>query len=225
MLYTTARFQGVNGFEVGEYSFEAGSSKHSSRSNWIYIRIKLDRNLPHIVLDAKVNDPQLLGQDVGTNLPRTFSRDQILHLEGDFDQHFTLYAPKEYERDALYIFAPDVMAMLIDETRRFDAEIIDDELYFYLHEPGVGVVAPEMMRQLMNIVATVGGKLNAGTEHYRDERIVPSILQPAAGVVADEGRMLRSSWFANQLFLSVLRAVAIFVIGVIVVSIVNAQVN
>ena len=45
-------------------------------------------------------------------------------LEGDFDRHFTLYAPDGYGRDALYLLTPDLMSRLIDSARAFDVSLL-----------------------------------------------------------------------------------------------------
>ncbi|GAA1220365.1 hypothetical protein GCM10009655_19930 [Rhodoglobus aureus] len=58
-----------------------------------------------MVLDARANN-QLFGF---SNLPKSFARDQVLKLEGDFNEHFTLYSPRHYERDALYVFTQHPM--------------------------------------------------------------------------------------------------------------------
>ena len=82
--------------------------------------------LPHIVLDSTGNNSVF-----GSNLPVTFDADQLLGLEGDFDRHFSLYCPADYERDALYLFTPDIMARFIDNAAVLDVEIVDDWLFLY----------------------------------------------------------------------------------------------
>lgn len=209
---------GVVAFEIGNYRYTTGSGKSSQQHNWVYIRMKMDRNLPHVVLDAKANNHRVFGTDAGTNLPYSFTKDQVLHLEGDFDKYFTLYAPKEYEDDALYVFAPDVMAMLIDESRQFDAEIVDNEAYFYLQvESGVGLDNQALMQQLIGIVTTLGNKLHYETEHYADDHIAPAEAQIGKGYVTTLGRSLKgttwtSSAIANTAFIAIiiLSFVAIF---------------
>lgn len=59
---------------------------------------------------------------------RAPARSQRLGLEGDFNRFFDVYCPNGYERDALYLLTPDVMAALVDGARGFDVEIIDDRL-------------------------------------------------------------------------------------------------
>lgn len=66
-----------------------------------YIRFKLPRRLPNMVLDANFNNSAFK-----TTMPSTVRSDQKLSLEGDFDKYYTLYVPKQYETDALYVFTP-----------------------------------------------------------------------------------------------------------------------
>jgi hypothetical protein len=129
-----------------------------------------------------------------SNLPVSFDRSQVLHLEGDFDQHFTLYAPKEYERDALYVFTPDLMALLIDETGDFDVEIVDDWMFIYSARP-FNLLSPVTYERMRRIVATVGAKTLRQTARYADERVGDRLVNQ----VAPQGRRLkrRTSVFAT----------------------------
>jgi len=173
-------------FEIGnlEYSQRAGRSEHTYFRG--YVRIKLERNLPQIVLDATSNDLKLLGKNIST-LPVDFAKSQRMSLEGDFDKHFSLYAPKEYERDALYIFTPDLMALLIDNASAFDAEIVDDQLFIYSSLMQFQLTNPAIMERLMSIVQVVGKKATSQTDYYSDEKIGDR----AQNAVAPGGKRLR----------------------------------
>ncbi|MCC2028396.1 hypothetical protein KEC56_02445 [Microbacterium sp. YMB-B2] len=111
--------------EFGNYRYTVKSGKNSTTYRWGYVAVKLDVPLPNIVLDALGNN------GFGSNLPASFGKDQRLSLEGDFDQYFTLYCPQGYERDALYLFTPDIMARFIDSAAQLDVEIVDDWLFLY----------------------------------------------------------------------------------------------
>ncbi|BDZ39984.1 hypothetical protein [Microbacterium suwonense] len=115
--------------EFGNYRYTTGSGKNSTTHRWGYVAVKLDVPLPNIVLDALGNNA------LGTNLPTSFSRDQRLSLEGDFDRYFTLYCPRGYETDALYLFTPDIMARFIDHAAQLDVEIVDDWMFLYMQRP------------------------------------------------------------------------------------------
>ena len=157
-------------FEIGnlEYTIRAGRSEHTYHKG--YIRIQLERNLPQIVLDATSNDLRMFGKNIST-LPVDFAQSQKMSLEGDFDKHFSLYAPKEYERDALYIFSPDLMALLIDNASAFDGEIVDNQLFIYSSLAPFNLNDPVLVERLMKIIQVVGAKASSQTDYYSDEKV------------------------------------------------------
>jgi hypothetical protein len=173
---TTGRY-----FDLGNFQYSTGSGKSRTTHHWGYLALHLDRRLPNMVLDSKENN-SLFGSD----LPIAFKRDQVLSLEGDFDQHFTLYCPQEYEPDALYVFTPDLMALLIDNAGAFDVEIVDDWMFVYSPHPFPPLSAANYAR-LFTIVQTVGAKAVTQTENYHDDRVA----SPAANIVAPAGQRLR----------------------------------
>jgi len=167
--------------DIGNFRYVTGSGKSQATHNWGFVALRLDRAMPNIVLDARSNNSLF-----GSNLPVTLDRKQILRLEGDFDQHFTLYCPAEYERDALYIFTPDLMALLIDEASPFDVELIDQWMFVYASRP-FQLTDPVVLQRLFTIADTVGAKALDQTEHYADERIG----DPAVNLVAPQGARLK----------------------------------
>jgi hypothetical protein len=125
-----------------------------------YLAIRLDRMLPHIVL--RRGRGARSGFGIVGDGPK-------FELEGDFGRHFSMWVPEGYERDALYIFTPDLMALLIDEARGLTAEIVDDCLYFY--SPPLDPTRPDVHVRMRRIANTVGAKAGTQTEFYRDERV------------------------------------------------------
>lgn len=177
-------------FEIANYSYSVGSGDRKKTYDYGYVMIKLDRNLPNIVLDSVKNNVSIFGLDI-SNLPVTFSSDQILSLEGDFDSHYKLYAPKEYERDALYIFTPDLMELFIDETGDFDAEIVDDKIYIY--SKTIFQLDNELvLRRLFKIIDIIGKKAKRQTDNYVDSLVHDKL----SNIVSDSGRRLNRgiSW-------------------------------
>jgi hypothetical protein len=148
-----------------------------------YLAVRLERQLPQFVLDASRNDDGKL-----SNLPMPIAGGQRLSLEGDFDQHFSLYCPRGYERDALYIFTPDLMALLIDETGDFDVEIVDN-MFFVYSKGGFDLSNATLWRRLDRIRQVVGAKAITRTDLYANER------DPAAVV---EGSRLRMGFFGGR---------------------------
>jgi hypothetical protein len=172
------------------YSITTGSGKnrHTRVYRWAYLVVQLDRHLPQLVLDAVQNDHRVLGIGA-SNLPGSFASAQRLGLEGDFDRFFRLYVPQGYERDALYVLTPDLMALLVDQAgtgAAFDVEVVDDRMYFYA--PGaLDYGDPAVWQRLTTIVRTVGAKTLRQSVRYADERIGDRAID----VVAPQGRRLR----------------------------------
>ena len=167
--------------DIGNFSYITGSGRSQVTHDWGFLALYLDRAMPNIVLDAKANNSFFT-----SNLPITLDKKQILHLEGDFDEHFTLYCPAQYEQDALYIFTPDLMALLIDEASPFDVELVDQWMFVYASRP-FQMTDPAVLQRLFTIADTVGAKALNQTEHYTDDRIG----DPAANIVAPQGARLR----------------------------------
>ncbi|WP_225310243.1 hypothetical protein [Microbacterium testaceum] len=196
-LHDVMRREHPRSLEVANYTYETGSGKSKQTHRWGYVALRLDTPLPHIVLDA-VGNNGLFG---GSNLPITFGRDQRLSLEGDFDKHFALYCPEGYERDALYLFTPDVMARFIDNAAALDVEIVDDWLFLYAKRDLV-TLDPATWRWLFATIDAIDEKL-AQWARWRDDRLAgssaaavptpgtaPLLTPPPAGVAA-QGRRLK----------------------------------
>jgi len=174
-------FWNAAGDEFGSISYTTGSGKSQSAHHWHYVAARLPAPLPRMVLDATSNN------FLGTDLPQGFARDQHVELEGDFDKHFTLYAPLEYQQDALYVFTPDVMASFIDNASRFNVEIIDDTVIF-LAQPGADYRRPEPWFEAEQLFATAIAELKQRASRYLDDRVagqpVRAIDQAAAYAAA-----------------------------------------
>jgi hypothetical protein len=148
-----------------------------------YLSIRLPRSLPHFVVDAHAN---------GTSLPIPLAAKNRVSLEGDFDDHFALYAPTGYERDALYLFTPDVMALLIDETGDLDVEVIGDRLTIYAPEL-FDLRNPAVWQRLEQIVGLLGAKAIDQAENYSDPRAAGTDSNVApAGRRLDQGFLSRN---------------------------------
>lgn len=156
---TSGRF-----FEIGSHRRSNGGSS-TEGTYYIhrgYMAVKLDRQLPQMVLEAKAN-----AGFFGT--VRVGDTSVVVTLEGDFNEYFTLRVPMGYERDALYVFTPDLMALLIDESSAFDVELIDDWMFIYSPEPFVGA-DPQLYERLFRILSTVGVKAVRQASRYTDPR-------------------------------------------------------
>ncbi|WP_438354825.1 hypothetical protein [Microbacterium sp. CJ88] len=162
--------------EFANYRYTTGSGKERTVHQWGYVAVRLDTPLPHIVLDALSNNG-LFG-----NLPEAFDRDQRLSLEGDFDQHFALYCPRGYERDALYLFTPDVMARFIDNAAALDVEIVDDWLFLYAKRD-LSTLDPATWAWLFGAVGALLDKLGQWGR-WRDEHLATDASSLASTAAA-----------------------------------------
>ncbi|MDJ0334770.1 hypothetical protein QMG83_05985 [Salinibacterium sp. G-O1] len=194
---TSGRF-----LDYGNYRYVTGSGKNKSTHNWGFLALQLDRSLPHMVLDSRANNG-LFGV---SNLPAAFRKEQVLSLEGDFNNHFTLYCPQAYERDALYVFTPDLMALLIDNAAPFDVEIVDKWMFVYSAKPFV-MLKPAVHQRLLSIVDTVGAKTLTQTDRYSDERV----QNFTANLVAPHGQRLKRRVPIVSIAIGILVAVGFFV--------------
>jgi hypothetical protein len=168
-------------FDVGEfYSRFAIDSPIELGRSWGYIAIRLDRRLPHMMLKSRIENRQSLA------VPADLAGEQTLPLEGDFNSWFTLYAPLEYERDALYFFTPDLMALFVEEAAPFDAEIVDDWLFVYSNSVFTAL-GPEGYERVFRIIDLVGDRAGKRSSHYSDARLGDR----TANVVAAPGARLR----------------------------------
>ncbi|RXZ88378.1 hypothetical protein ESP50_02115 [Agromyces atrinae] len=195
---------------IGNYQYTVGSGKNQSRHRWGFASIQLGTSLPHIVLDATGNN-SLFG---GSNLPEGFRRDQRLELEGDFSKHFTLYCPRGYESDALYLFTPDIMARFIDHAAELDVEIIDDRLYLY-SKRDLSTLDPATWEWLVTTLDALGEKVDRW-QRWRDSRLgdvavvegdsgMPRIVRPPRGVAATGRRLTkRTAWVSAVLMVAFL---------------------
>ncbi len=195
-IATALRFG--DGTEIGNYIYSTGSGKNSRTHNWGYVKVRLVRRLPHMILDARSNNFWKF-----SNLSDSFDRSQVLSLEGDFDKYFTLYVPKQYERDALYVFTPDVMAAMIDHGKHYDIEIVDDELYIYVNSH-FQLNTPETYNRMLAITNAISSELVSQTDYYADERIGDR----SVNMVAGGGRRLKSGF--NWLMVVVVALVIYF---------------
>lgn len=187
------------GVQIANYASVAKSSFDARRFSGGYVVIELDRRMPHMIAIAKRR--YRLGRQ---NIAPGLLKSQVLSLEGDFDKYFTLYAPRQYAQDALYVFTPDLMALLIDRLGALDLEIVDNRLFLYSHTP-FDLLDPNMHRRLATIVQVVGHKAANQTRNYSDHR-----TDPRYDVVAPIGRRLRYGISLGTVLLVLYIALRIF---------------
>lgn len=179
-----------------------------------FVAIPLERTVPNILLFGKgIGALRRAGVAVAGR--------QRLSLEGDFDKHFSLYCPEGYERDALEIFTPDLMQLLMDTTKGCDVELVDDWMFVY-SRPG-RYSKPEALDGLVAVTERSRDKVHRQTSRYRDERSeqVPAArtLSPAehaarVGRVAEGGSRLRTRTSAVRVLITIGSTLLLAVAGI-----------
>jgi hypothetical protein len=131
-----------------------------------FVALQMSRQLPNMILISK----RRIEGDAA--LPIDPDPSQTLGLEGDFDDYFTLYCPKEFERDALYVFTPDLMALLIDEATPFDVEIVDTWMFLYATH-AFDPLDSSLYGRIFHILDTIGSKVVRQTSFFSDPELGP----------------------------------------------------
>lgn len=156
-------------FEAGQFAFTTGSGRSEKRHLYGYMIVPLQRNMPHMLLDGKSNNMRAFGMDI-SNIPVNFHKNQIDLLEGDFNDHYTLYAPEGYGVDVRYIFTPDLMQILVEESDSIDIEIMDNNVFVYFGKHDVG--SRVFWQRVDTLRAAFHDKLVTKSLRYDDDRTV-----------------------------------------------------
>lgn len=89
------------------------------------VRLTLPKHFPQILLESVHND-----KNGSTSTWVSYSADQRVSLEGDFDAYYNLYVPRGVQIPALQIIAPNFMRILMTSSKQFDVELYGNELIF-----------------------------------------------------------------------------------------------
>ncbi len=114
-----------------------------------------------------------------------WERGQRLSLEGDFDRYFHLSCPAGYERDALYLFTPDVMARFVDNASALEVEIVDDWMFLYSPDE-LSTLDPTRWAWAFAVVSALIDKLDQWGR-WRDDTLrasAPTALPTLPGAAA-----------------------------------------
>ncbi|KQZ10988.1 hypothetical protein ASD23_02335 [Agromyces sp. Root1464] len=156
-----------------------GESAVDFRRPFRFVELALPAAVPHVLLKNRRSRILPMIDGAAPNSVR-------LGLEGDFDRSFTLYCPKGYERDALYLFTPNVMAALLDVARTAEVELVDRRMYVYL-PARTPVWTPDGMRSVFDLVELLGRRVHRNAVRYADDRAEES------GTVAQAGSRIRTA--------------------------------
>ncbi|MFT2751096.1 hypothetical protein [Clavibacter sp. Sh2088] len=178
------------GVEFGNHEIVTAGRREGAPRFGGYAMVRLAHEMPHIRVIARRG----VVRRALTMMSRP-EREQRLSLEGDFDRHFALYCPAGSERDALYLFTPDVLAVLIDRVRGLDVEVVGDRLLLTSFDDVV-TRDPERWRDVIEATTALVAKVDRW-ERWRadalEEREDPSALDAVLAAVGlpDAGRASR----------------------------------
>jgi hypothetical protein len=196
-VYRVLRTAGERGVEFANYELATSTSTSTSPQFGGYCALRLPVALPNILLRSEDGPRRPL------HTSAVLQESQRLSLEGDFDRSFRLYCPEGYERDALYLFTPDVMARLVDHVRGLDVEIVDDWM-FLISARDLVTDDDERWVALADAVDALDDRIERWGQ-WRDERVrngdpVGGDARSGRGSgVAKPGRRLRTAWSAGTI--------------------------
>lgn len=161
LLASAGLREGPTRIEIGNLHFPVSDAQPAATYFGVgYVAITLPVSMPHIVLDSK-------RMCIALSLGATIEQDQWLSLEGDFDRYFQLYCAEGYERDALYIFTPDVMQSFIQGAATLSAEFRNDVCYLYSAQQ-LSTLAPERWNLVAGAINAVLPQLRSW-QRWREE--------------------------------------------------------
>jgi hypothetical protein len=178
------------GVEFGNHEIVTAGRREGAPRFGGYAMVRLAHEMPHIRVIARRG----IVRRALTMMSRP-EREQRLSLEGDFDRHFALYCPAGSERDALYLFTPDILAVLIDRVRGLDVEVVGDRLLLTSFDDVV-TRDPERWRDVIEATTALVAKVDRW-ERWRADPVErpegPSALDAVFQAVGlpDAGRASR----------------------------------
>lgn len=108
--------------EIFNYSFTVQQGRSSHTEHYTIFALTFAGVLPDIALAPK----SFLGAGLLACAP---DGDVAVTLEGDFNEHFYLYAPKNFDVEIREIFQPDLMLELIEKYQSYRVEISGSRVY------------------------------------------------------------------------------------------------
>lgn len=110
------------------YTHETGSGKSRRIYQRTVVAVPVNPTGVHLFINSELND-----MEETPNLDKS----QRYEAEGTFGKYFDMYFPGGKQIEALSIFAPDVLALIMGKFGEYDMEIVDDVLYLYAYEQSI----------------------------------------------------------------------------------------
>lgn len=113
--YFSGVINGDRQFELFQYLFVTGSDDEPQRHKFSIITFTFKGQFPHIYLNSKRD---VYDVDNGETLP----------LPLEFENKFSLHAPRKYEIEALAIFTTDVLQKILEIGLVYDVEFVGQKM-------------------------------------------------------------------------------------------------
>ena len=110
---------------IFNYSYTVGRGKGAQHFSQTIFEIDFKTALPAMLL---LVDKKYFGDKLPDN---NLTQPNKLELPKEVEDHFNLFAEKEYEIEALQIFSPDFLAFIYDNYRDFSFDFEQNQLYVY----------------------------------------------------------------------------------------------
>ncbi len=114
---------------IYEYSFKIQKMYKKDPFPYMYTVFDLPfkGTVPHLVLNFR-HDQYKLAEGKELPLPR------------EFEEKFKVYTADQYEIEALEVFTPDVLVLILDNALEIDIELVDGHVLFFVpkHATGFG---------------------------------------------------------------------------------------
>jgi hypothetical protein len=147
------------------YDLTESAGKSSVTYQSTVMEIALDGKLPPLLLISKQHAKQAFW---ARKLEEDFGTHNKISLEGDFDDHFTLYAPAGIEVEALEIFNPRTMELMMHASEGFSVEFAANYVYIYDGQPVASEVELTKLfglaNQLINQINPISSRLQNDTK-------------------------------------------------------------
>lgn len=104
---------------IFNYTFVTGGGKNSTSHYLTVFGFTFPGSFPHLYLDRGGTTVDVWGE-------------KIISLPSEFEEKFKLFAPREYEIEALQIFTPDILWHLLEVDFKYDIEFVDREVLIFV---------------------------------------------------------------------------------------------
>ncbi|MBI4135023.1 MAG: hypothetical protein HY471_02875 [Candidatus Sungbacteria bacterium] len=121
------------------FEFTTGSGKRKTKHYNAGIEASLDVSIPSLIISPNTWSDYEPHQEMEPVL-----------LEGNFGEHFHVWAGKGMQREAREVLTPDEMSYLIDHARDYTIEFHRDKIYLFKRDYPIN--SPEELQNIISVI-------------------------------------------------------------------------